>query len=309
MIEASMERFLRLDKDDFIGKAPTLVEQAARPAHEAGLPWRSTTPTRIAWATSRSITAASSSASPRPAPMATRSDKSLAFAYVDPSSQPWAPNSRSWSSPRCARPASSPNRSGMRRTRRLQRIVCHDVAPQCGKAVLDMISRPPHPLVGIGLMLPAMAILPFLDVVAKYLGQQGMPVLQIVWARLFFGTIRHPALRGEAGRAQRPHVQHAASCMPSAPVFLIAATGFFFWGLHYLSIADMPVDLLRPAADRHHCCRPWCWARRVGIAPLDGGRHRFHRHTDHHPARLPGAQPRRLPGAGWLAHRSPSTCC
>ena len=37
MIEASMERFLRLDKEDFIGKAAHTVEQAARPPHEARL--------------------------------------------------------------------------------------------------------------------------------------------------------------------------------------------------------------------------------------------------------------------------------
>ena len=42
-------------------------------------------------------------------------------------------------------------------------------------------------LVGIGLMITAMMVLPFLDVIAKYLGRQGVPVMQIVWARLFFG--------------------------------------------------------------------------------------------------------------------------
>ena len=40
-----------------------------------------------------------------------------------------------------------------------------------------------------GLLLAAMAVLPFLDVVAKYLGEQSVPVVQIVWARLFFGML------------------------------------------------------------------------------------------------------------------------
>ena len=35
-----------------------------------------------------------------------------------------------------------------------------------------------RPLYGILLMLIAMAVLPFLDVVAKFLGQMGVPVLQ-----------------------------------------------------------------------------------------------------------------------------------
>jgi len=97
--------------------------------------------------------------------------------------------------------------------------------------------RPPSPLLGIGLMLSATAILPFLDVVAKFLGQQGVPILQIVWARLFFGTfITLPFALKLAGPRQ---------LVPNMPLmhtlragFLIAATGFFFLGLKFLSIAD-----------------------------------------------------------------------
>ena len=44
-------------------------------------------------------------------------------------------------------------------------------------------------LLGIGLMLGAMGILPFLDVVAKLLGQQQVPVVQTVWARLMLSTL------------------------------------------------------------------------------------------------------------------------
>ena len=93
------------------------------------------------------------------------------------------------------------------------------------------------PLLGIMLMITAMAVLPFLDVIAKYLGQQGVPVMQIVWARLFFGAILTLpfALRigGVKGLMPNMPLMHAIRAS-----FIIAATAFFFWALHYLSIAD-----------------------------------------------------------------------
>jgi drug/metabolite transporter (DMT)-like permease len=92
-------------------------------------------------------------------------------------------------------------------------------------------------LVGIGLMITAMVVLPFLDATAKYLGQQGVPVLQIVWARLFFGAfLTMPfALRlaGPKGLVPNMPVMHTIRA-----ALMIAATAFFFMGLHYLSIAD-----------------------------------------------------------------------
>ncbi len=93
------------------------------------------------------------------------------------------------------------------------------------------------PLLGIALMLMAMAVLPFLDVIAKFLGQQGVPVLQIVWARLFFGAILTMpfALRiaGVKGLLPNMPLMHAVRAC-----FLIAATAFFFWALKFLPIAD-----------------------------------------------------------------------
>lgn len=92
-------------------------------------------------------------------------------------------------------------------------------------------------LVGIGLMISAMAVLPFLDAIAKYLGQQGVPVMQIVWARLFFGAfLTMPfALRlaGPRGLIPNMPLMHAVRA-----ALMIAATGFFFAALHSLSIAD-----------------------------------------------------------------------
>ncbi len=94
-----------------------------------------------------------------------------------------------------------------------------------------------NPLIGIALMLLAMAVLPFLDVIAKYLGELGVPVLQIVWARLFFGTlVTLPfalKLAGPKGLIPNMPFMHGIRAG-----FLIAATGFFFAGLRYLPIAD-----------------------------------------------------------------------
>jgi drug/metabolite transporter (DMT)-like permease len=86
-------------------------------------------------------------------------------------------------------------------------------------------------------MLSAMAVLPFLDVVAKYLGQQGVPILQIVWARLFFGTcVTMPFALGLVG--PRGLLPNMPAMHTLRAIFLLSATAFFFWGLTYLSIAD-----------------------------------------------------------------------
>lgn len=93
-----------------------------------------------------------------------------------------------------------------------------------------------RPLVGIALMLTAMAVLPFLDVIAKQLGREGVPVLQIVWARLFFGAVMTMpfALRlaGPRGLVPNMPVMHAVRAS-----FLVAATACFFAALHWQSVA------------------------------------------------------------------------
>lgn len=97
--------------------------------------------------------------------------------------------------------------------------------------------KPSRPLAGVGLMLAAMAILPLIDVIAKKLGQAGMPILIVVWARaLFGGMMTLPfALCAEGRRAfhpQRPlhHLARAA--------LLFGATFLFFNALKHLPIAD-----------------------------------------------------------------------
>ncbi len=92
-------------------------------------------------------------------------------------------------------------------------------------------------LIGIGFMLGAMASLPFIDVFAKFLGQMGIPILQIVWARLTFGAlVTLPFALQATGRA---------ALWPDRPIYhlcraslLILATYTFFLSLKFLPIAD-----------------------------------------------------------------------
>lgn len=94
-----------------------------------------------------------------------------------------------------------------------------------------------RPLVGVGLMLAAMAILPVIDVIAKTLGQAGMPILIVVWARALFGALMTLpfALRAEGAQAFRP-AQPRRQLTRAALLF--GATFLFFQALKYLPIAD-----------------------------------------------------------------------
>ena len=97
--------------------------------------------------------------------------------------------------------------------------------------------HPNAPLTAIALMLAAMGILPFLDVAAKFLGQQSMPVLQSVWARMFFGMIiTLPfVIKGRSWHVLVPELP----VLNGLRAFLIVtSTAFFFLSLGYLPIAD-----------------------------------------------------------------------
>lgn len=95
----------------------------------------------------------------------------------------------------------------------------------------------PNTLTGVAFMLAAMAALPFIDVFAKFLGEQQVPILQIVWARLTFGAlVTLPLAWRKTG---------AKGLLPARPAFhalrasfLAMATFAFFTALTYLPIAD-----------------------------------------------------------------------
>jgi drug/metabolite transporter (DMT)-like permease len=93
------------------------------------------------------------------------------------------------------------------------------------------------PLRGIALMLAAMAVLPFLDVLAKTLGNQGVPVLQIVWARMAFGAVLTLPFAMRIG-GMRATVPDRPGMHALRAALLIGATGFFFQALRTLPIAD-----------------------------------------------------------------------
>lgn len=94
-----------------------------------------------------------------------------------------------------------------------------------------------HTLIGIAFMVAAMASLPMIDVFAKFLGQMGVPVLQIVWARMTFGAIVTLPLAyagsGRRGLWPDPPIYHLFRAG-----FLILATFTFFLSLKFLPIAD-----------------------------------------------------------------------
>lgn len=92
----------------------------------------------------------------------------------------------------------------------------------------------PSPMKGIALMVSAMAILPFIDVIAKTLGQWGIPILIVVWSRLAFGAMFiFPLARREGPFwPDRPYF-HSIRAM-----LLASATVTFFLSLNHLPIAD-----------------------------------------------------------------------
>lgn len=93
------------------------------------------------------------------------------------------------------------------------------------------------PLTGVILMVAGMAVLPFMDVIAKVLGGAGVPVLQIVWARMAFGALltlpfalQHHGPRGAFPNRPGLHVLRA--------LLLMGATFLFFSAIQTLPIAD-----------------------------------------------------------------------
>lgn len=92
-------------------------------------------------------------------------------------------------------------------------------------------------LKGITLVVIAMAIMPFIDVCAKLLGQQDFPVPQTVWGRFFFGAVfTLPFALRVAGKSalrfDNPEINAARALL------LVAGTWFFFLALKTLPIAD-----------------------------------------------------------------------
>ncbi len=94
-----------------------------------------------------------------------------------------------------------------------------------------------RPLLGIALNLAAVSVFPFLDTVAKILGQQAIPVFEIVWARQLFGfLLLTPLLIATEG---------PQALLPQSPklnilraIFIMLSTLCFFGALRYLGLAE-----------------------------------------------------------------------
>ena len=100
-----------------------------------------------------------------------------------------------------------------------------------------MAASHPKPLIGIALMVAAMLVMPFLDVVAKFLAQQNVPIVEIVWARLFFGMVMTAPLviHSEGFRALIPNQPR----MHFIRAILVGtATALFFGALKFQGIAE-----------------------------------------------------------------------
>lgn len=119
------------------------------------------------------------------------------------------------------------------------------------------------PLIGIALMMGAMAALPFIDMFAKILGAAGLPIVLIVCARVGFGAVMTAPLAYRAVgtgmfRRDNPwfHVLRAA--------LFNLSTFTFFWSLKYLPLADaLSIFFVQPLVLT--ALSGWFFGERVGL--------------------------------------------
>ncbi len=128
-----------------------------------------------------------------------------------------------------------------------------------------MASTKNKPLLGVAIMIGAMLLFPFLDAVAKHLGNQGIPVPEIVWARQFIGALFLAPLliKREGVQALRPRDQ---TLNLTRSVLILAATAMFFGSMRYQGIAEtlaiyfvqpLVITALAPLLGEHVGMRRW----------------------------------------------------
>jgi drug/metabolite transporter (DMT)-like permease len=102
------------------------------------------------------------------------------------------------------------------------------------------------PMLGIALMVSAMLIFPFLDVCAKFLGQWGIPVIEIVWARLFFGLLLSaPILVMREGMDRLKPRDAKVNALRG--FFLVLSTMMFFGSLRFQGVAEtLAIYIVQP---------------------------------------------------------------
>lgn len=110
-------------------------------------------------------------------------------------------------------------------------------APQRAASVADRGAGDQDALAGVALMALAMLFIPGIDAVAKYVGGQGVPPLQIAWSRFLFQILFVApivlALVGVAGLWPK-----RMGLVALRGVLMGLATFFFFTALQYMPMAD-----------------------------------------------------------------------
>ena len=120
-----------------------------------------------------------------------------------------------------------------------------------------------NPLLGIALMVGAMLLFPYLDVCAKFLGQWGIPVIEIVWARLFFGMVfTAPMLViSEGVQALRPRDPKINALRGFT---LVISTMMFFGALQFQGVAEtLSIYFVQPLFIT--ALAPWVLKEKVGL--------------------------------------------
>ncbi len=120
-----------------------------------------------------------------------------------------------------------------------------------------------NPLLGIVLMVGAMLLFPYLDVCAKFLGQWGIPVIEIVWARLFFGMLfTAPMLvLSEGLQALRPRDPKINALRGFT---LVISTMMFFGALQFQGVAEtLSIYFVQPLFIT--ALAPWVLKEKVGL--------------------------------------------
>ncbi|MGF1609785.1 MAG: DMT family transporter [Kiloniellales bacterium] len=122
----------------------------------------------------------------------------------------------------------------------------------------------PHesPLPGIALLVTAMAVVPVMDGIAKYLSAS-YPVSQIVWARYFFHmAILLPLVLWQYGKRGLLPRRPLAQLLRSS--FLLCSTVFFFAAIALIPLADaIALVFISPLIVT--ACSPFVLGEQVGI--------------------------------------------
>jgi drug/metabolite transporter (DMT)-like permease len=126
-----------------------------------------------------------------------------------------------------------------------------------------VLAKPePRALVGVGLMVAAMLILPIMDAAAKFMSPR-IPIVELVWARFFFHTLLLAPIvlrryRVQALWPQRPALQTVRA------LTIVAATACFFNAVSDMPLADaLAVFFIYPFIVT--ALSPWVLGDHIGV--------------------------------------------